>query len=103
MLRALECLEQAHTMLIGSPASAESLFMLAIEKLMPPNKVYFIEGGSTTKAGIQKFIAENQQIEIIIIDEIDKMLLKDQESLLTMLERGEFRTTKVRNTQPVRL
>ena len=102
MLRALESLERAHTLLTGPPASAKSLFMLEIEKLMPPNKVYFIEGGSTTKAGIQKFIAENPQKEIIIIDEIDKMLLKDQEGLLTMLERGEFRTTKVRNTQTVK-
>jgi hypothetical protein len=83
-------LERTHTLLIGPPASAKSLFMLEIEKLMPPNKVYFIEGGSTTKAGIQKFIAENPQKEIIIIDEIDKMLLKDQEGLLTMMERGEF-------------
>jgi MoxR-like ATPase len=69
---------------------------------MPPNKVYFIEGGSTTKAGIQKFIAENPQKEIVIIDEIDKMLLKDQEGLLTMMERGEFTTTKFRNTQTVK-
>lgn len=61
MLRALESLERAHTLLIGPPASAKSLFMLEIEKSMPPNKVYFIEGGSTTKAGIQKFIAENPQ------------------------------------------
>ena len=45
--------------------------MLEIEKSMPPNKVYFIEVGSTTKAGIQKIIAENPQKEIIIIDEID--------------------------------
>jgi hypothetical protein len=31
--------------------------MLEIEKLMR-SKVYFAEGASTTKAGIQKFIAE---------------------------------------------
>src|SRR5205823_8211057 len=65
MLRALESKERAHTLLIGPSASAKSLFMLEIEKLMPPNKVYFTEGGTTTKAGIQKFIAENQHKEII--------------------------------------
>ena len=59
MLRALESPERAHTLLIGPPASAKSLFMLEIEKLMPQNKVYFTEGSATTKAGIQKFIAEN--------------------------------------------
>jgi replication-associated recombination protein RarA len=102
MLRALESPERAHTLLIGPPASAKSLFMLEIERLMPQNKVYFTEGSATTKAGIQKFIAENPHKEIIIIDEIDKMPNKDQEGLLTMMERGEFTSTKVRNTQTVK-
>src|SRR5918912_171942 len=82
MLRALESPERAHTLLIGPPASAKSLFMLEIERLMPQNKVYFKEGRATTKAGIQKFIAENPHKEIIIIDEIDKMPTKDQEGSL---------------------
>ena len=73
MLRALESPERAHTLLVGPPACAKSLFMLEIEKGMP-SKVYFAEGASTTKAGIQRFIAESQDKEIIIIDEIDKCL-----------------------------
>jgi hypothetical protein len=32
----------------------------------------------------------------IITDEIDKMLIKDQEGLLTMMERGNFINTKIR-------
>ena len=98
MLRALESQERAHTLLTGPPASAKSLFMLQIEKFMS-SKVYFAEGASTTKARIQKFFAENQHKEIIIIDEIDKMPLKDQEGLLNMMERGAFTSTKVRNTK----
>jgi Holliday junction resolvasome RuvABC ATP-dependent DNA helicase subunit len=101
MLRAVESPERAHTLLTGAPSSAKSLFMLEIEKYMS-HKVYFAEGSSTTKAGLQKFIGENQNKEIIIIDEIDKMAMKDQESLLTMMERGEFTSTKVRNTKTVR-
>jgi Holliday junction resolvasome RuvABC ATP-dependent DNA helicase subunit len=101
MLRALESPERAHTLLTGAPASAKSLFMLQIEKYMS-SKVYFAEGSSTTKAGLQRFIAENPHKEIIIIDEIDKMPLKDQEGLLTMMERGSFTSTKVRNTKTVK-
>ena len=101
MLRALESQERAHTLLTGPPASAKSLFMLQIEEYTR-SKVYFAEGAATTKAGIQKFIAENQDKEIIIIDEIDKMPIKDQEGLLTMMERGEFTSTKVRNTQTIK-
>jgi DNA-binding NtrC family response regulator len=51
---------------------------------------------------MQKFIAENQNKEIIIIDEIDKMPMQHQEGLLTMMEGGEFKSTKVRNTQTVK-
>jgi Holliday junction DNA helicase RuvB len=101
MLRALESSERAHTLLTGPPACAKSLFMLEIEKFMR-SKVYFAEGASTTKAGLHRFIAENPCKEVIIIDEIDKMAMKDQEGLLTMMERGEFTTTKIRNTKTVR-
>src|ERR1051325_11725070 len=52
LLRALESPERAHTLLTGPPASAKSLFMLQIEKYMS-SKVYFAEGSSTTKAGLQ--------------------------------------------------
>jgi Holliday junction DNA helicase RuvB len=101
MLRAIESQERAHTLLTGPPASAKSMFMLQIEKFMQ-SKVYFAEGACTTKAGLQRFIAENQHKEIIIIDEVDKMAMKDQEGLLTMMERRSFTNTKVRNTQTVR-
>jgi Holliday junction resolvasome RuvABC ATP-dependent DNA helicase subunit len=100
LLRALESPERAHTLLTGPPASCKTLFMLEIEKFLG-SKVYFAEGASTTKAGLQKFVAQNQHKEIIIIDEIDKMPIKDQEGLLTMMERGEFVSTKVRNTRTV--
>ena len=101
MLRALESPERAHTLLTGPSASAKSLFMSEIEKLMR-SKVYLAEGAATTKAGIQRFIAENPDKEIIIIDEIDKMPIKNQKGLLTMMGRGEFTSTKVRNTQTVK-
>jgi Holliday junction resolvasome RuvABC ATP-dependent DNA helicase subunit len=101
MLRALQSYERAHTLLTGPSASAKSLFMLQIEKFMS-SKVYFAEGASTTKAGLQRFIAANQHKEIIIIDEIDKMPMKDQEGLVTMMERGAFTSTKLRNTNTVK-
>ena len=101
MLRALESPERAQTLLIDPPACTKSLFMLKIEKFMR-SKVYFAEGAATTKAGLQKFISENPHKEITIIDEIDKMSIKDQEGLLTMMERGEFTSTKVRNTKIIK-
>lgn len=100
MLRALESSERAHTLLTGPTACAKSLY--ATNRKIHAIKVHFAEGAATSKAGIQKFIAENQHKEIIIMDEIDKMSMQHQEGLLTMRERGEFTSTKVRNTQTVR-
>lgn len=56
--------------------------------------MYFTEGGATTKAGIQKFIAENTHKEIIILDEIDKMPIKDQEGLLAMMKGESLQVPK---------
>jgi holliday junction DNA helicase RuvB len=100
LLRVLESQERARTLLIGPPACAKSLFMLEIEIYMS-SKVYFAEGAVTSKAGLHRFIEENQHKEIIIIDEIDKMPIKDQ-GLLTMMEKGAFTSTKVRNTKMVK-
>jgi Holliday junction resolvasome RuvABC ATP-dependent DNA helicase subunit len=77
MLRALEPPEGAHTLLVGPPACTKSLSMLEKERLLG-TKVYFAEGASTTKAGLQRFIAENPHKEIIVIDEIDKMPMQHQ-------------------------
>ena len=87
MMRAVESPERAHTLLISPPACSKSLLLLDTEKFLG-TKVYFAEGASTTKAGLQRFIAENQHKEIIIIDEIDKMPMKDHAGLLTMMERA---------------
>jgi hypothetical protein len=49
MLRALESPERPHTLLIGPPACAKSLFVLVMERIMSSKRVYFAEGASTTK------------------------------------------------------
>ena len=82
-----------------APACAKSLFMSEMEKGMR-FEVYYTEGAAITKAGLQKFIAENPHKEIIIIDEIDKMPIQHQEGLLTMMERGEFTRTKSETHKP---
>jgi replication-associated recombination protein RarA len=76
------------------------------EMLNPNEEVFVVARQSRLKPGGSKFtpnvVAENPHKEIIIIDEIDKMPLKDQEGLLSMMERGEFVSTKMRNTRIVK-
>jgi hypothetical protein len=58
MFRALESSDRCHTLLTGPPASSKSLFMLETEKFLL-HKVYFAECAAASKAGLQRFIAEN--------------------------------------------
>ena len=51
LLRALESQERSHSLLIGPPACAKSLFMLEVEKLLQSKRAYFAEEASTTKRG----------------------------------------------------
>ena len=71
MLRALESPERAHTLLVGPPACTKSLSMLEKERLLG-TKVYFAEGASTTKAGLQRFIAENPHKELSLLMKLTK-------------------------------
>jgi stage III sporulation protein SpoIIIAA len=51
LLRAIESQERAHTLVIGPPACAKSLFMLEIERILSFKRVYFAEGDLQLKLG----------------------------------------------------
>ena len=101
LLRALESQERAHT-----PANRSSCLCQIIiyvrnrEDNAAQNSLR--RRSINYKSRIAEIHRENRHKEIIIIDEIDKMPIKDQEGLLTMMEHGNFTNTKVRNTKTVK-
>ena len=48
---------------------------------------YFTDGGNSTKAGMIDYIFNNEP-KYLLIDENDKMSIKDQTFLLNPIERG---------------
>src|SRR5215207_938339 len=78
-------------LLDGSAGCGKSLFLKSIEKQYPQITKY-IDGSKATKAGIFDTLIEdeNNSIKFLVIDEIDKLDLDDQESLLTLIEDGRI-------------
>ena len=80
-----------HILLIGPPASAKTLFLLELARL--PRSTYCL-GSSTTKAGLAE-ILQTQRPKFLMVDEIDKIANMDLAVLLSLMETGIVRETKV--------
>ena len=86
-------------LLDGSAGCGKSMFLKAIERAHK-DESYYIDGSKATKAGIFNVLFEDKenQIKFLIIDEIDKLAIDDQESLLTLIEDGRLIQTQKNGT-----
>lgn len=86
-------------LLDGSAGCGKSMFLKAIEKAHL-EETYYIDGSKATKAGIFNVLMEDEEnkIRFLIIDEIDKLNIDDQESLLTLMEDGRLIQTQKNGT-----
>jgi len=82
-------------LLDGSAGCGKSLFLKSIEKAYPTITKY-LDGSKSTKAGIFDTLIQDEtnSIKFLVIDEIDKLDLDDQESLLTLIEDGRIIQTQ---------
>ncbi|MEM3951820.1 MAG: hypothetical protein QXT92_00195 [Nitrososphaerota archaeon] len=91
LMRAITTKSQVHVLLVGTPASAKSLFL---EELMRIPKSKFVLGSGLTRAGLYDVIF-NDRPRYLILDEIDKV--EESENLaclLSLMERGKVIETK---------
>ena len=87
-----------HVLLVGPPASANTLFMLECIKL---ERSFFTLGSHSTKSGMIDYLFKDRP-RYLIVDEIEHMPMKDQTALLSLMETGiiaETKYQKTRNTQ----
>jgi Holliday junction DNA helicase RuvB len=92
---ALDSDEQVSILLSGPPASAKTMYLESLGKL---KSSYLIDGASTTKSGLNDCLFLNNP-KYLLIDEIDKMLTKDQAMLLDLMETGIVSETKHNKTR----
>ena len=88
-----------HILLVGPPASANTLFMLEFLKL---ERSYFTLGSHSTKAGMIDYLFDYRP-RYLLVDEIEHMPYKDQTSLLSIMETGILTETKSQKTRSTQL
>jgi len=99
LLKSVVSKEPVNVLLTGPPSSSKTVFVLEMRDAL--SNAYFVDATGATSAGMIDYLF-GHDTKYLLIDEIDKMAMKDIEGLLTMMERGEFTSTKVRNTQKVK-
>jgi Holliday junction DNA helicase RuvB len=99
---ALESDEPIHILLVGPPACAKTIFLEALIHKLGDKQAYFAIGSSSTKAGVVNMLFLKEP-KYLMLDEIDKMSISDQTSLLGLMETGELVETKVRKTRRIKL
>jgi Holliday junction DNA helicase RuvB len=92
LIACLKAERPVHVLLVGPPALAKSLFLWDIERAAGSRALWLV-GTGTSKSGAWDKIADEQP-EILLIDEIDKMDANDTAGLLSLMEGGRFRRTK---------
>ncbi len=81
-----------HVLLVGPPATSKSMFMGELARL-PFSR--FALGGSTRKGGFEDYLLEFRP-KYVILDELDKMDMRDMSVLLSLMESGVVTRLKKR-------
>jgi Holliday junction DNA helicase RuvB len=89
-----------HLLLIGPPGSAKTMFLTEIMRHQKAS--YFVVGSNTTKAGLVNQLFERRP-RFLLIDELEKMTITDQTSLLHLMETGIISETKINKTRQMEL
>jgi Holliday junction DNA helicase RuvB len=89
-----------HILLVGSPGSAKTMFLTEIMRHYKES--YFVVGSNTTKAGLLNQLFERRP-KFLLIDELEKMSVTDQTSLLHLMETGIISETKINKTRQMEL
>jgi Holliday junction DNA helicase RuvB len=89
-----------HLLLVGSPGSAKTMFLTEIMRHYKTS--YFVVGSNTTKAGLVNQLFERKP-KFVLIDELEKMCIPDQTSLLHLMETGIISETKINKTRQMEI
>lgn len=90
LYRIITGMSKVHILFVGPPASAKTLFLIALSRL--PG-AYFISGTNASKAGLLELLFEND-ISYLLIDEIAELSKTDDAVLYSLMQNGFITETK---------
>jgi Holliday junction DNA helicase RuvB len=97
--RAISSEKPIHILLVGPPACAKSSFLQELSKM---EGSYYTVGSNSTKSGMVDVLFEMKP-KFLIVDELEKMSVKDQTVLLSLMEGGTVSETKHKRTRQAQL
>lgn len=100
LIKAIFSERPVHILLLGSPGSAKTMFLTEIMQYYMTS--YFVVGSNSTKAGLVNQLFERRP-KFLLIDELEKMSVGDQTSLLHLMETGIISETKINKTRQIQL
>ena len=99
LFKSINAERPVHVLMVGPPATAKSMFLGELARL-PFSR--FALGGSTRKGGLEDYLLEFRP-RYLIIDEIDKMDMRDMSVLLSLMESGVVARLKKRMREMERI
>jgi Holliday junction DNA helicase RuvB len=100
LMRAIVSKESLAILLCGPPASSKTIFLMEMMKGL--DNTCYIDCTNTTGAGLIDRLFNND-IQYLLLDEVEKMIKKDQNVLLNTIETGMLTETKISKTRSKKL
>jgi Holliday junction DNA helicase RuvB len=98
--RAVISKKPVNVLLLGKSGIAKTMFLTEIMRSFKES--LFVVGSNTTKAGLVNQLFHTSP-KFVLIDELEKMSMVDQTSLLHLMETGIISETKIRKTRQMEL
>lgn len=97
--RSISSVRPVHVLMVGPPATAKTMFLEELGRL-PFSR--FALGGSTKKGGLEDYLLEFHP-RYLILDEVDKMEMRDMSVLLSLMQNGVVARLKKRMREMERM
>ena len=91
--------KRIHGLIVGAAGTSKTVFLKSLESELVPQgcSVHYVDAATLTKRGLADYIFDHDDIDLLLIDEIDKVTKDHQAIFLNMLESGVLQTTSFNN------
>lgn len=91
--------KKIHTLIVGAAGTSKTVFLKSLESELVPQgcNFHYIDCATMTKRGLLDYLFENDNIEVLALDEVDKVPKEYQAVFLNLLETGILQTTTFNN------
>lgn len=93
--------KKIHTLIVGAAGTSKTVFLKSLEAELVPQgcNFHYLDAATMSKRGLLDYLFDHDDIDILALDEIDKVERDHQIVFLNMLETGLLQVTTFKNTR----